>query len=352
MIASSKRPQYLFRSLKTVLQAEGSNRAMIRVYIDGTDNPQVLEVCKLLGIKGIAHSGQGTQSGRISLHYLHTLTNVFKDFPNAPHVIISEEDLAVAPDFFHFFEQTRPLLEQDSSVYVVSAWNDLGYKHTAKDPAMLMRVDTMPGLGWMLKRELFVKELKPKWPSEDKLWDWDMWMRADEQRKRRSSIIPDISRTFHFGAHGLNINDYFQEAYFTKHLLADVKQVKLATEIMPSQAYDQHLHELLSSAVVVDSSKTDPCKYKEAIPRASSQQHVIFIKQRHRNDWGTWMSLAKCFKTWDLDARGFYKSLWRLFLNGTPVLIVGSDSPFYSHKPSLLEPYFNAKELKRVEVKR
>jgi hypothetical protein len=37
-----------------------------------------------------------------------------------------------------------------------------------------------------------------------------MWMRMPEQRRNRECIIPDISRTFHFGASGMNVYDYFQ----------------------------------------------------------------------------------------------------------------------------------------------
>lgn len=79
----------------------------------------------------------------------------------------------------------------------------------------------MPGLGWMLKRSLYKNELEAKWPA-DKPWDWDMWMRMDQQRKGRECVIPDISRTFHFGARGINMNDYFQKLYFSKHSLNKV----------------------------------------------------------------------------------------------------------------------------------
>lgn len=41
------------------------------------------------------------------------------------------------------------------------------------------------------------------------LWDWDMWMRMPEQRKGRECIIPDVSRSYHFGIVGLNMNGYF-----------------------------------------------------------------------------------------------------------------------------------------------
>lgn len=46
-------------------------------------------------------------------------------------------------------------------------------------------------------------------PPAVQLWDWDMWMRMPEQRKGRECIIPDVSRSYHFGIIGLNMNGYF-----------------------------------------------------------------------------------------------------------------------------------------------
>lgn len=44
-----------------------------------------------------------------------------------------------------------------------------GYEHSCKDPAMLYRVETMPGLGWMLKKTLYKEELEAQWPSPEKV---------------------------------------------------------------------------------------------------------------------------------------------------------------------------------------
>ena len=43
----------------------------------------------------------------------------------------------------------------------------------------------------------------------------------------RECIIPDISRTYHFGASGLNMNPYFQEHYFKKHTLNTLPDITL-----------------------------------------------------------------------------------------------------------------------------
>ena len=44
-----------------------------------------------------------------------------------------------------------------------------GYEHSCKDPQLLYRVETMPGLGWMLKRTLYKSELEPNWPTPEKV---------------------------------------------------------------------------------------------------------------------------------------------------------------------------------------
>ena len=43
----------------------------------------------------------------------------------------------------------------------------------------------------------------------------------------RECIIPDVSRTYHFGMSGTNMNPYFQEAYFSKHRLNKQGMVQL-----------------------------------------------------------------------------------------------------------------------------
>jgi len=53
-------------------------------------------------------------------------------------------------------------------------------------------------------------------------------MRLDAIRKGRECVIPDVSRTFHFGASGLNMNPYFHEHYFKKHSINTVPSVTLA----------------------------------------------------------------------------------------------------------------------------
>ena len=59
------------------------------------------------------------------------------------------------------------------------------------------------------------------------MWDWDMWMRLEEVRRGRECIVPEVSRTYHFGSSGLNMNSYFQDVYFKKHAFNTKRDIEI-----------------------------------------------------------------------------------------------------------------------------
>ena len=167
-IIASNRPHYLYRMLRTLLSANGANPDMVTVFIDGFyDEP--LAVAELFGLRGVQHAPIGVRNARISQHYKSSLSSTFQIFPQAKYAIVLEEDLDVSPDFFGYFSQTVRLLDEDPSLYCISAWNDQGYEHTSADPSKIYRVETMPGLGWLLSRSLYKDELEQRWPTPDKV---------------------------------------------------------------------------------------------------------------------------------------------------------------------------------------
>jgi GNT-I family len=80
-------------------------------------------------------------------------------------VVILEEDIRVAPDFFPYMEAAAELLDTDPTLFAVSTFNDNGHQVRGGDPKRLLRSDFFPGLGWMMTRELWKTELQFKWPN-------------------------------------------------------------------------------------------------------------------------------------------------------------------------------------------
>ncbi|KAF4739934.1 mannosyl (alpha-1,3-)-glycoprotein beta-1,2-N-acetylglucosaminyltransferase, partial [Perkinsus olseni] len=124
--------------------------------------------------------------------------------------------MEIAPDFFNYFLASLPLLKTDPKLYCVSAWNDNGYETAVQDPRMIYRTDFFPGLGWMLRSELWA-EVRSRWPSGY----WDEFMRRPDVRKGRHCLRPEISRSYTFGEEGQS-----QGQYFAAHL----SRIKLNTD--------------------------------------------------------------------------------------------------------------------------
>nr|XP_045006334.1 protein O-linked-mannose beta-1,2-N-acetylglucosaminyltransferase 1 [Jaculus jaculus] len=338
-VIAGNRPNYLYRMLRSLLSAQGVSPQMITVFIDGYYE-EPMDVVALFGLRGIQHTPISIKNARVSQHYKASLTATFNLFPEAKFAVVLEEDLDIAVDFFSFLSQSIHLLEEDDSLYCISAWNDQGYEHTAEDPALLYRVETMPGLGWVLRKSLYKEELEPKWPTPEKLWDWDMWMRMPEQRRGRECIIPDVSRSYHFGIVGLNMNGYFHEAYFKKHKFNTVPGVQLRNvDSLKKEAYEVEIHRLLSEAKVLDHSK-NPCE-DSFLPDTEGHTYVAFIRMEKDDDFTTWTQLAKCLHIWDLDVRGNHRGLWRIFRKKNHFLVVGFPaSPYSVKKPPSVTPIF------------
>ncbi|VDP02862.1 unnamed protein product [Heligmosomoides polygyrus] len=145
----------------------------------------------------------------ISRHYKLALEYVFDKIGHSS-VILLEDDLDIAQDFFEYFSATRYLLDRDPMLWCVSAWNDNGKEQSIDLNAvsLLYRSDFFPGLGWMMSRKLW-QELKPKWPAGF----WDDWLREPENRKGRQCIRPEVSRTMMtpLGKRGASKGQFFDK---------------------------------------------------------------------------------------------------------------------------------------------
>lgn len=198
----------------------------------------------------------------------------------------------------------------------------------------------MPGLGWVLEKRLYKEELEPRWPTPEKMWDWDMWMRLPDVRRGRECIVPDVSRTYHFGSSGLNMNSYFQDVYFKKHSFNTKPHVKLTNiASVTKDNYETLVEDLIRKATPLDHSKS-PCE-ETFIPDTTGETYVMYIKMDTPKEFTTWLHVAKCFRIWDLDGRGFHKGMWRLYIKKNHLFIIGvPHSPYSKFKPDNIVPIY------------
>jgi hypothetical protein len=258
LVVTCDRTEMLRRTLSALVQVRGVTKEDIYVVQDGAFAP-IKEVLDKAGVRyhqkdesarmrgGIPQDG----AERIATHYGYALKHVFSSaFPNAPAVIVVEDDFLFAPDFYEYFHAVAPAIEADPTLWLASAWNDNGFDYLVADPFGLRRTRYFPGLGWLLPRRLFVEELSSKWPNSH----WDHWMRDPGQHRNRDIIFPEIPRDYHAGVKGTFMDGNTHNRYFGSIAMQadpeftwDTPIGAAAIEDLVLSRYDARIRRLVSS---------------------------------------------------------------------------------------------------------
>jgi hypothetical protein len=173
LLLTYNRPAYLRRTLKSVLKLrprgasfplfisqDGDHAGVAQVIKEFVDKQQSIGDpitplrFKFKGIKRVAGKALESMGNlaycKIASHYEWALGQVFDHSKHRfERVIILEDDMELAPDFFSYFRATAPLLDVDPTLMCVSAWNDNGQKRFVHDPTRsfyVSVVSTMPSL--------------------------------------------------------------------------------------------------------------------------------------------------------------------------------------------------------------
>ncbi|KAG6761933.1 hypothetical protein POTOM_035174 [Populus tomentosa] len=180
VIMACNRADYLERTIESVLKYQSSVASKYPLFVsqDGTDpnvRSKAMSYDQLMYIQHLDSEPVHTErpgeliayykiaSNDYLWHYKWAMDQLFYKH-NFSRVIILEDDMEIAPDFFDYFEAAAALLDKDKSIMAVSSWNDNGQKQFVHDPYELYRSDFFPGLGWMLTKSIW-DELSPKWPK-------------------------------------------------------------------------------------------------------------------------------------------------------------------------------------------
>lgn len=297
VIMACNRPDYLERTILSILKYQSAVAAKFPLFVsqDGT-SPDVKKIA--LSYSQITYMqhldfepvhterpGELIAYYKIARHYKWALDELFLKH-NFDRVIILEDDMEIAPDFFDYFEAASTLLDRDNSIMAVSSWNDNGQVQFVHDPKTLYRSDFFPGLGWMLSKPTW-EELTPKWPKAY----WDDWLRLKDVHKNRQFVRPEICRTYNFGEHGSSMGQFFKQ-YLKPIKLNDVhvdwKSVDL--NYLMEGEYQKHFAKLVSNAASVPGP--------DAILKAKNIDHDVRIQYKDQTDFERIARQFGIFEEW------------------------------------------------------
>ena len=70
-------------------------------------------------------------------------------------------------------------------------------------------------------------------------------MRSPEIRRERECVIPDLSRTYHFGTRGVSVDPYFQDLYFFNRTLNTHPGIRFDVDKVTKENYEKEIKKLL-----------------------------------------------------------------------------------------------------------
>ncbi|XP_039135407.1 alpha-1,3-mannosyl-glycoprotein 2-beta-N-acetylglucosaminyltransferase isoform X1 [Dioscorea cayenensis subsp. rotundata] len=324
VIMACNRRDYLERTVESILKYHSPVASKFPLFIsqDGTNQAVKDKALSYNQITYMQHldfepvhperPGEILAYYKIARHYKWALDALFNKH-NFNRVIILEDDMEIAPDFFDYFEATASILDKDETIMAVSSWNDNGQVQFVHDSKTLYRSDFFPGLGWMLTKSIW-NELSPKWPKAY----WDDWLRLKEVHQDRQFIRPEICRTYNFGEHGSSMGQFFKQ-YLESIKLNDARidWKSMDLSYLMEDKFLNHFAKLVSDAKLV----TGP----DFVLKASNINGDIKIKYRDQQEFEIVARQFGIFEEWKdgiprTSYKGVvvfrYKSPKRIFLVG------------------------------------
>lgn len=327
VIMACNRPDYLERTIESVLKYQQSVASKFPLFVS-QDGPNENVKSKALSYKQLSYMqhldfeevhterpGEIIAYYKIASHYKWALDQLFNKH-NFYRVIILEDDMEIAPDFFEYFEAAAALLDSDKTIMAVSSWNDNGQKQYVHDPKILYRSDFFPGLGWMLTKSTW-DELSPKWPKAY----WDDWLRLQENHKGRQFIRPEVCRTYNFGEHGSSMGQFFKQ-YLEPIKLNDVHVDWKSMDLtyLKEDNYVRYFANLVSNA--------KPVQGADAVLKAYNIDGDVRVHYKDQPDFERIARQFGIFEEWkDGVPRAAYKGVVVFrFQTARRIFLVGPDS--------------------------
>uniref|UniRef100_A0A0D9VN46 Alpha-1,3-mannosyl-glycoprotein 2-beta-N-acetylglucosaminyltransferase n=1 Tax=Leersia perrieri TaxID=77586 RepID=A0A0D9VN46_9ORYZ len=300
VVMACNRPDYLQRTVESILKYQTSVASKFPLFIsqDGTNGEVKKKALSYTQITYMQHvdfepvsterPGELIAYYKIAKHYKWALDELFIKH-NFARVIILEDDMEIAPDFFDYFEAAAKLLDNDKTIMAVSSWNDNGQKQFVYDPNFTY---------------------------------WDDWVRLKEVHKDRQFIRPEVCRTYNFGEHGSSMGQFFRQ-YLEPIKLNDV-HIKWNSEDLSYLKEDKFLIQFGK-----DVSSATPLHGSDAALKAHNMNADVRIQYNDQEDFERIARQFGIFEEWkDGIPRTAYKGVvvFRYKSSRRRIYLVGPDS--------------------------
>ncbi|XP_068220209.1 protein O-linked-mannose beta-1,2-N-acetylglucosaminyltransferase 1-like [Palaemon carinicauda] len=318
VVVTANKPRRLFRLMKNLFTIPETNETDILAVVDG-GHPETLQLLKVLRVPFVVHRPEGFHNARTNANVRFALHSVFLNYPEADKAIVLEDDLILSPDILRFFHQTSWVLNNDPTVFCVNAFNSNSLPNTASDTKKLLRSESFPMYGWMVRREYAFQVVTHWIPGEEGDWDWFL-MGASSQRGR-DVVSPEVSRTFHAGSAGAHVDGFEQHLYYNRMLTTTDPNIRLIN--ITGVIYKNYYQEMKDDIARSEMLTPDPTQ-EDFLPRHHPGPFVVFVRAGTRNDeFFSFRVFMMSLKTYYWDTREIFRGVMRFNVKGRILYIVG-----------------------------
>ncbi|KAK4324678.1 hypothetical protein Pmani_004678 [Petrolisthes manimaculis] len=333
IVTAGSRHQYLYHALTALLSAPGAIHSNVLVVL-GDAPSSTTSLLSLLNISYVRLEVSGSSNMKLFHYYRDVFHLVATRFPEAPAVILLDEDIEVSPDFFSFMSQTLGVLQSDPTLYCINAHSAGGFRGLAHDETRVFRGSVQVEWGYAITLD-FVREALSMWlnTTNPNTLYYDFWIYMNV-RKQRECLFPEMTRSRHFGM-GVNTNAYIKErgplsmpmVRRAPVMLQDINRLHLS-------AWRQHLYLKIFAATPLQGN---PCS-SSFLPSPPSSSYYVFYYKLNRLKGGDgrpdpyqYYNVAECLGTWGMSEQGHHDGLKIIpFARNSTLLIVGVPYSHYS----------------------
>lgn len=215
----------------------------------------------------------------------HVFSTKGKHGQDFERVIVLDHDLEFAPSVLSFFETSIGVLNQDLSLFAVSAWNELGLPHFAGSESRMARDSYFSGVAWMMHTADWAA-LQDDWPGDDVLREhgWVHWINDKagaagthgglgldvalrwsvagwDGARRRDVAIPEVSRVKRSGGGAYDPEEAPLQRFSERVVLAQSQPDATAfgdLSYMKEDAYEAGLRAKLRNAKLLPGLSVPP----------------------------------------------------------------------------------------------
>ncbi|XP_071548637.1 protein O-linked-mannose beta-1,2-N-acetylglucosaminyltransferase 1-like isoform X2 [Panulirus ornatus] len=334
VVTAGNRYQYLYHTLTTLLAAPGAQHDNLLVVL-GDAPPATTQLLRLINVNFTTLPVHGRDNNKLFRYYRSVFHLVAHTFPDAPAVILLDEDVQVSPDFFSFMSQTLWLLHADPTLYCINAHSITGFSDRAFNPSRVFRGDLQVQWGYAVTLE-FVREALSLWPEDEhdtEIIIYDFWL-YKHVRRGRECVYPEVGRALHYGQ-GTNGDALTAErAFLDKALVHEAGGVPLVgVERLQQDAWRQELTRNITGARAL---RGNPCT-RDFLPTHDTEPRYVFFYRLDATGEGgpdvtQSFDLLTCVGGWGLSDQGQHEGVSIVPLSShTTLYLVGVPYSSYSH---------------------